>query len=115
VLALTVFSEATFGSALNPMLATKFLAPDSEKANWVAGFMEQRCGDILVYAAAMLGDGPYFAGDRFTIADIAMSASFGMWAGGLGKPLPPKLEDYQLRLAERPAYQRAFARARGEH
>jgi len=114
VLALTVFSEATFGAALNPLLAMKFLAPQGEKASgWAAEHTEARCANILAYVETMLGRDPFIAGERFTIADIAMNTSLGMWAMGLGRPLPESLARYQARLATRPALGRAMAQVQG--
>jgi len=114
VLALTVFSEATFGAALSPLLVDKFLAPEGAKASgWAAQHTETRCSEILAYVEAMLGRDPFLAGERFTIADIAMNVSLGMWAMGLGRSVPETLARYQARLATRPALTRAMAQVQG--
>ena len=42
VLQLVVASEAAMGGLMNPMMGTKFVAPDDQKANWTQGFCEAR-------------------------------------------------------------------------
>jgi glutathione S-transferase len=114
VLNVTIFSEATLGAGMNPLLATVFSAPADKKESWLRDYMEERCRTNLDYAEELLGAGPYVAGERFTIADIALAMSLGMWTGAvLGKPVSEKLAAYQARLAERPALQRALQRAIG--
>jgi glutathione S-transferase len=113
VIEFCLFSEATFGAAMNPQLATKFFAPEDQKANWLTSYMQTRCHAMVAYLAGKFGQGPYLAGERFTIADIAVCGSLGMWTGGLGKTLPERLAAYQARLAARPAQQRAMERVAG--
>jgi glutathione S-transferase len=60
-----------------------------------------------------LGDGPYLAGATFTLADIAITTALGIRQGALGQATPAKLAAYRERLMERPAYQRAKAKAQG--
>jgi glutathione S-transferase len=115
VLNVTIFSEATLGAGMNPLLATVFAAPDGQKENWLKDYMEERCQVNLTYTEHLLGTGPYVAGERFTIADIALAMSLGMWTGAaLGKQLSGTLAAYQARVAERPALQRALQRAVGK-
>lgn len=115
VLNVTIFSEATLGAGMNPLLATVFAAPNDKKESWLKDYTEGRCQTNLEYAAHLLGSGPYVAGERFTIADIALGMSLGMWTGAaLGKQLSDKLASYQAQLTERPALQRALQRAVGK-
>jgi len=115
VLNVTIFSEATLGAGMNPLLATHFSAPENKKESWLRDYAEERCRANLVYAEELLGKGPYVAGERFTIADIALAMSLGMWTGPvLGKQVSEKLAAYQARLVERPALQRALRRAVGK-
>jgi glutathione S-transferase len=107
VLQLTVFSEATLGAGLNPLMEAHFGAPESEKRNWSVIALEARVEKAVRYVAGLLGDAPFLAGSQFTLADIAMSTSLGILRGALGKTLPDKLVSYRERLAARPAYQRA--------
>jgi len=107
VLELAVMSEATIGAQINGLLMTKFAAPDGEKATWLARALEERTARAIDLVAERLGAGPFLAGDAFTLADIAVSTTLGMWKGVLGKELPASLVAWRERLAERPAYQRA--------
>jgi glutathione S-transferase len=112
VLNVTIFSEATLGAGMNPLLATHFFAPEDKKESWLRDYMEGSCEKNLGYAETLLGQGPYVGGERFTIADIALSMSLGIWTSALlKKPLSEKLSAYQAHLAERPALQRALHRA----
>jgi len=106
-LQLTVFSEALLGGLMNPLMGTKFVAPDDQKANWTQGFCEARVVDGLGYAASLLGDAEFFVGDGLTLADIAVSTTLGMWKGALGKDIPTALAAHRDRMMARPAYERA--------
>jgi glutathione S-transferase len=115
VLNVTIFSEATLGAGMNPLLATHFSAPEDRKESWLKDYMEERCRANLAYAEELLGKGTYVAGERFTIADIALAMSLGMWTGPiLNKRVSEKIVAYQARLLERPALQRALQRAVGK-
>lgn len=106
-LQLTVFSEAALGGVMNPLMGTKFVAPDDQKANWTQGFCEARVIDGLDYAASLLGGREFFVGDDLSLADIAVSTALGMWKGALGKDIPPALAAHRDRMMARPAYERA--------
>lgn len=107
VLQMTVFSEATIGGPMNPLMAAHFGAPEADKRNWSVIATEARLEEAVRYVADMLGANPYLAGEDFTLADIAITTALGIWVGALGKSLPDRLVDYRERLATRPAYQRA--------
>jgi len=109
VLQLVVASEAAMGGLMNPLMGTKFVAPDDQKANWTQGFCEARVVDALGYAQDLLGERAFFVGDGLTLADIAVSTVLGMWKGALDKDIPPKLAAHRERMMERPAYQKAKA------
>lgn len=109
VLQLTVASEAAMGGLMNPLMGTKFAAPDDQKANWTQGFCEAQAADALGYAQDLLGEREFFVGDALTLADIAVSTALGMWQGALGKVVPPKLAAHRERMMERPAYRVAKA------
>jgi glutathione S-transferase len=108
VLQMTVFSEATIGAGMNPLMAAHFGAPEADKRNWSVRGMEARVEEAVRYVADMLGADPYLAGAHFTLADMSVSTALGIWRGALGKALPDKLVAYRERLAARPAYQRAL-------
>lgn len=114
VLQMTVFSEATMGGGMNTLMMAKFAAPKADKQNWSVGTQEQRSEQALKFLEGILGDESYVAGKTFTIADMCVTTSLGLWQGALGKPISDKLTAYRARLAERPAYQRAQAKASGK-
>lgn len=64
-------------------------------------------------ATAMLGDRPYAAGDRFTVADVFLAHTCA-WARAFrqGDSLGPALDAYADRVLARPALARAHARER---
>jgi glutathione S-transferase len=113
VLQMCVFSEATIGAGLNTLLAAHFAAPEADKRNWSVKGAEARMEQALNFVERVLGDGPYLAGATFTLADIAISTTLGIRQGALGQETPPKLAAYRQLLMERPAYQRAKAKAQG--
>jgi glutathione S-transferase len=109
VLQLTVFSEALLGGLMNPMMGTKFVAPDDQKANWTNQACEARIVDGMSYAQGLLGEREFFVGDGLTLADIALSTVLGMWKGALDKDIPGPLAAHRERMMERPGYQKAKA------
>jgi glutathione S-transferase len=108
VLQMAVFSEASLSSLTNMLIQTSFIAPEADKRNWTVGALEQRAEQALAYVETMLDGDAYLAGKIFTLADIAVATSLGMWVGPLRKPLSAKLAAYHACLCERPAYQRAL-------
>jgi glutathione S-transferase len=109
VLQLTIACEASLGGLMNPMLATKFAAPDDQKSNWTDRFCAARVTDALAYADSLLAGREYFVGDGLTLADIAMSTALGIWRGALGKDVPAGLAEHRARMQARPAYQKGAA------
>ena len=109
VLQLTVFSEASFGGTMNPLMAAHFGAPAEEKQNWSARMMQARAEQFLGYVSDKLGDRAFLVGDDLTLADIAICTALGIWKGALNGAIPDNLAAWRERLAERPAYQRAQA------
>ena len=113
VLQMTVFSEATLGGRMNTLMEAHFAAPDADKQNWSVRGLGDRMTHALGYLADVLGDQPFLACDHLTLADIAIVTALGMWRGALDGEVPAALATWRDRLAERPAYQRARARAAG--
>lgn len=113
VLQMAVFSEASIGGALNTLMTAHFVAPEGEKKNWSVLEQERRVDRALGFVESILGEQKFLAGNELTLADIAVSTALGMWTGALGKALSDKLVAYRERLAARPAYQRALAKAKG--
>lgn len=106
-LELLVFTEASFGAGLNTLMTAHFGAPTDHKKNWSIGVQEKLAAKQLAFLEERLGDRPFLVGDAFTLADIAVSTSMGMWKGALNKEIPPRIAAWRDRLQERPAYQRA--------
>ena len=110
VLQLTVFGEASLGAAINPLLMTKFAAPEADKQNWTTHAIDARVEQFVAFVANTLGDRAYLVGPGLTLADLCVSTSLAIWVGALGKTLPAPLAAYQERLQALPAYQRAKAK-----
>jgi glutathione S-transferase len=107
VLQMTVFGEATLGANINALLIDKFAVPETDKNGALQRMMRGRVEQAVEFAAHVLGDRPFLAGERFTIADISVSTSFMMWRGPLGGALPGGLAAYHERVTTRPACARA--------
>jgi glutathione S-transferase len=104
------YGEATLAANLTPVVRTRFMAPDDQKANWTV----QNCADVFLARLSMvdaqLAKGPYLAGDEFTAADISVGYALGFGEFlGLTEKYPPAVADYWERLKARPAFQRAAA------
>lgn len=109
VLQLTVFSEASFGGTMNPLMTAHFGAPAEDKQNWSVRTMQARAEQFLGYVSDKLGDRAFLVGDGLTLADIAICTGLSIWKGALNGAIPDNLAAWRERLAERPAYQRAQA------
>lgn len=109
VLQLTVFSEASFGGIMNPLMMAHFGAPAGDKQNWSVRTMQGRAEQFVAYVADKLGDREFLVGDGLTLADIALCTGLGIWKGALNGAIPDNLVAWRERLSERPAYQRAQA------
>lgn len=109
VLQMTVFSEASLGGTMNPLMAARFGAPEGDKDNWSVRMMRTRAEQFVAYAADSLGDRPFLVGDGLTLADIAIWTGLGVWKGALNGAIPENLVAWRESLAERPACQRAQA------
>jgi len=101
-----MFGEAGMAMYANPLIATRFLAPDAEKSNWTVDYLKNTFGARLGFVEAALGEREYIIGDKFTAADISVGYSISM-ASIASAELSPKLQAYVQRLTERPAYKRA--------
>lgn len=104
-----LFGEAGLAMYGNPLVATKFLAPEDKRDNWTADYLKNTFAKRLDFIESNLGDQPYIIGDRFTAADISVGYSIGMAAFAADIELSPKLKSYHERLKSRAAYQRAVA------
>lgn len=105
-----LFGEAGMAAYGNPLVATRYMAPDDQKQNWTAAYLKAAIIKRLNFTAERLGDKPYIAADRFTAADISVSyiCAAAKFAGIEGD-IPARITAYHAALAQRPAYQRAAA------
>lgn len=104
------YGEATLACNLTPLVRTRFMAPEDQKANWTA----QNCAETfvrrLVLVERQLAQGPFMAGEVFTAADISVGYALGFGEFlGLDERYPAAVADYWRRLQARPAFQRAAA------
>lgn len=110
----TLFGETEIGMSLNPLLAARFGAAETDKRNWSVIGLEQRLQRAIKHTDQAIGQNDYLVGSTLTLADISVSCGLSIWQGAFGGKLPPKLGDYQDRLKARPAYQRASERCKGK-
>jgi glutathione S-transferase len=104
-----LFGEAGLAMYGNPLVATKFFAPEDKRANWTADYLKQTFVKRLGFVETHLGDSPYIVGNRFTAADISVGYAIGLTGFAADVEPSPKLKSYHDRLTARPAYQRAVA------
>ncbi|MGE0741498.1 MAG: glutathione S-transferase family protein [Hyphomonadaceae bacterium] len=103
-----LFGEAGLAAYGNPLVGTRFMAPDDQKQNWTADYLKGAILKRLQFVADRLGDKPYVAVDRFTAADISIAyIANGAKFAGIENDIPPRMMAYIDNLRQRPAYQRA--------
>lgn len=103
-----LFGEAGVAAYGNPLVATRFLAPEDQKKNWTVDYLTNAIVKRLEFVCERLGDNQYVAANRFTAADISVSyivaaAKFA----GIEDKIPARMRAYYDNLAQRPAFQRA--------
>ncbi|HME39515.1 MAG TPA: glutathione S-transferase family protein [Steroidobacteraceae bacterium] len=104
-----LFGEAGLAMYGNPLVATKFWAPEEKRANWTSDYLRATFAKRLGFLESHLGNAPYIVGSRFTAADISVGYTVGMAGFACDIELSPKLQAYQDRMKARPAYQRAVS------
>jgi glutathione S-transferase len=105
-----LFGEAGVAAYGNPLVATRFMAPDDQKQNWTAGYLKKAIIKRLEFVGDCLGGKPYLAADRFTAADISVSYIVtGAKFAGIENEIPNGVKAYVDKLWQRPAFQRAAA------
>ena len=105
-----LFGEAGMAAYGNPLVATRYMAPDDQKKNWTVDYLKGAIAKRLAFTAERLGGNSYVAANRFTAADISVAyvISVAKFAG-IDDVVPPAIQTYYENLAQRPAYQRAAA------
>lgn len=106
-----LFGEAGMAMYCNPLIATKFRAPEDKRDNWTVDHLKATIAQRLDFVEKQLGEEPYIAGSQFTAADISVGYTIGITDFAANCKLSPKLQAYHDRLTARPAYQRAMAAA----
>jgi len=105
-----LFGEAGMAMYGNPLVATKFFAPEDKRTNWTSDYLKATFAKRLNFADDHLGEAPYIVGNRFTAADISVGYTIGIAGFACDIEPSPKLRAYHDRLKARPAYQRAVSR-----
>ncbi|MDP3674324.1 MAG: glutathione S-transferase [Novosphingobium sp.] len=102
------FSNATFMT--NGMMA---LAANAAGATELPAFVADRGAKGWQLAEARLGEAPFFGGRDLTTADIMMGFNLttSRAFGGAKLDAFPNIAAYLQRIGQRPAYQRAMAKA----
>jgi glutathione S-transferase len=104
-----LFGEAGLAMYGNPLVATKFYAPEDKRINWTSDYLKATFAKRLGFVENHLGDALYIIGNRFTAADISVGYTIGIASFAGDTELSPKLQAYHDRLKARPAYQRAVS------
>jgi glutathione S-transferase len=101
-----LFGESGMAMYCNPLVATKYRAPEDKRQSWTADYLRSTFATRLEFTERELGDSPYIAGERFTAADISVGYTVGIAGFAADIKLTPRLAAYHERLTARPAYQR---------
>ncbi len=105
-----LFGEAGLAAYGNPLVATRFMAPDEQKQNFTATYLKTAILKRLEFVGERLGGKPYVAADRFTAADISIAyIATGAKFAGIEDEIPARVKAYVENLWQRPGYQRAAA------
>jgi glutathione S-transferase len=105
-----MFGEAGLAAYGNPLVGTRFMAPDDQKENWTAGYLKKTMLKRLEFVGERLDGKQFVAADRFTAADISIAyIANGAKYAGIEQDIPAPVMRYIENLWQRPAYQRAAA------
>ena len=105
-----MFGEAGLAAYGNPLVATRFLAPEDQKQNFTAGYLKNAILKRLEFVGQRLDGKPYAAANRFTAADISIAyIATGAKFAGIEDEIPAPVKTYIENLWQRPAFQRAAA------
>src|SRR4051812_6458267 len=89
---------------------TPLLDPTFPRSAQVAAHLRGKIGRRLLYVQDVLEDRAFLMGETFTVADAYLFVVL-QWCGtqGIALGLYPTLNDYEARIADRPAVQAALA------
>jgi len=100
---------AYYAGIFEPSVMSKFMGWEVPRgtAGWVV------VEEVMTALIARLSQAPYFAGERFSAADVLYATSFALFAGSPLLPKSPVIDDYVRRVTARPAFARAMALQNG--
>jgi glutathione S-transferase len=105
-----MFGEAGVAVYGNPLVATRFMAPEDQKENWTVNYLRSAIVKRLEFVGERLAGRPYVAANRFTAADISIAyIATGVKFTGREDDMPASIKTYIDGLHQRPAFQRAAA------
>ena len=105
-----MFGEAGLAAYGNPLVGTRYVAPDDQKQNWTATYLKTTLQKRLAFLGERIAGRPFVAAGRFTAADISVAyIANGAKFAGIDDDIPPAVRAYIDALHQRPAYQRAAA------
>lgn len=105
-----MFGEAGLAAYGNPLVATRYMAPEEQKQNFTTNYLKTAILKRLEFVGQRLDGKPYVAAKRFTAADISVAyIATGAKFVGIEDEIPAPVKAYIENLWQRPAYQRAAA------
>src|SRR6476646_9917140 len=103
--------EAGLATLMMPVVVSRFLAPEAERANWGATWCLQSFQKRLKLVSQRLASSPYLAGEAFTAADISVTYALNLGQRNCGITLGDAEQAYLARTTGRDAYKRAMERS----
>jgi glutathione S-transferase len=106
-----VYGEASMAAFLNPLILTRFMAPEDQKTNFTATATADMFTRRLALVDQQLGREPYMAGEAFTAADISVIYALDLGEMlGLADRYSERIGGYRGQVKTRAAYQAATAK-----
>lgn len=103
--------EAGLATLMMPVVVSRFIAPEAERANWGATWCLQAFQKRLKLVSLRLASSPYLAGEAFTAADISVTYALNLGQRTCGITLGDAEQAYLARTTGRDAYRRAMERS----
>ena len=103
--------EAGLATLMMPVIVSRFIAPDVERANWGATWCLHSLQKRLKLVSQRLASSPYLAGEAFTAADISVTYAMHLGKRNCGITLGDAEEAYLARTTGRDAYKRGMERS----
>ncbi|HQR89678.1 MAG: glutathione S-transferase [Caulobacter sp. 12-67-6] len=103
--------EAGLATLMMPVIVSRFIAPEAERANWGATWCLKSFQKRLKLVSQRLSSSPYLAGEAFTAADISVTYALNLGQRTCGITLGDAEQAYLARTTARDAYKRAMERS----